>query len=434
MIKTPGGQLVPADSALSKQIVRWIFVLIILALSPASGISKDQFTPVVISPLMPSTMAFPGTDGRQHVVYELVLTNANATLATLQKLEVLDALDPAKVLATYEGKDLLPQLRTTGNTAAETAEIEFNGTRLFLIDLELDSKAIPPRRLLHRVQLLGGSSPSHKPATPEPLSYTAAPIDLRSGLPVIGPPLVGNGWIAANGCCGVTGVHRSSSLPVNGRIYFAQRFAIDWMRLDPSGRLVHDDSSDVRNYTCYGADVLAVADGKVVGMLNTLDDQKPGTLPDPKTINVENVDGNHVVLDLGHGVFAFYAHLQKNSVQVAVGDRVKRGQVLGKLGNTGNTSAPHLHFHLMDGPSVLGSQGLPYEIDSFVLTGQIPITKFDAAPGVEGDWSEGLFPTPSPRKNQYPMDLAVVDFAAHKAPAAQAAARKTPSAAAAKKP
>jgi hypothetical protein len=427
-------QFVAANLPGAKQMGRWALVALALALCAARGISKDQFTPVVISPLMPSTMAFPGTDGRKHVVYELVLTNANATPATLQKIEVFDAPDPSKVLATYEGKDLSLHLRTTGNTAAETAEIEFNGTRIFLIDLELDSKAILPRRLLHRVELLGGSSPAHKPSTPEPLSYTAAPIDLRSGLPVIGPPLAGKGWIAANGCCGVTGVHRSSSLPVNGRIYFAQRFAIDWMRLDPSGRLVHDDSSDVRNYTCYGADVLAVADGKVVGMLDTLDDQKPGTLPDPKTINVENVDGNHVVLDLGHGVFAFYAHLQKKSVQVAVGDRVKRGQVLGKLGNTGNTSAPHLHFHLMDGPSVLGSQGLPYEIDSFVLTGQIPIAKFDAAPGVEGDWSEGMFPTPSPRKSQYPMDLAVVDFTARRAPAAQAAARKTPSAAATQQP
>ena len=123
----------------------------------------------------------------------------------------------------------------------------------------------------------------------------------------------------------------------------------------------------------------------------------------------------------------------KGSVVVAVGNRVKRGQLLGKLGNTGNTSAPHLHFHLMDGPSVLGSQGLPYVIDSFVLAGQIPIGKFEAAPGIEGDWSEGMFPTPSPRKNQYPMDLAVVDFTARPA-AGASSARKAPIPAAKEKP
>ncbi len=406
-----------------------------LALSAGRGISKDQFTPVILSALTPTTRPFPGTDGRQHVVYELLLTNANPTPATLQKIEVLDAANPDRVLATYGGSDLLPHLRLTANMPAASAEIEFNSTRLFLADLDFSMQTVLPRRLLHRLELLGGSTPSHRPDTPAPLSYTGAPIELRNAPITIGPPLLGRNWVAANGCCGVTGVHRSSSLSVNGGIYFAQRFAIDWMQLNKEGQFVHGDSADVRNYTCYGADVIAVADGKVVDTLNNLDDQRPGTLPDPKTINVENVDGNHVVLDLGNGVYAFYAHMIKGSVVVAAGNRVKRGQLLGKLGNSGNTSAPHLHFHLMDGPSVLGSQGLPYEIDSFVLAGQLPIAKFDAAPGIEGDWSEGMFPAPSPRKNQYPMDLAVVDFAARPT-AATGSARKTPSAAAAatKKP
>ena len=152
------------------------------------------------------------------------------------------------------------------------------------------------------------------------------------------------------------------------------------MRLDEQGRLVHGDLSDVHNYTCYGADVLAVADGKVVGMLNDLDDQKPGKLPDPDTMTIDTVDGNHVVLDIGGGYFAFYAHLQKKSVTVRVGDQVKKGAVLGKLGNSGNTSGPHLHFHVMTGPSVLGSDGVPYVIESFNLAGQIDIAAFEAAP------------------------------------------------------
>ncbi|MGH9702148.1 MAG: M23 family metallopeptidase, partial [Candidatus Acidiferrales bacterium] len=349
---------------------------------------------------------------------------ANATPATLQKLEVLDAANPEKVLATFGGSDLLSHLRTTGSSPVEDTEMEFNSTRLFLIDLDFSAQDTLPRRLLHRVELLGGAAPSRKPATPAPLTYTAAPLQILMARIVIGPPLLGKGWVAANGCCGVTGVHRSSGLSVNGGIYFAQRFAIDWMQMDKTGKFVHGDSADVNNYTSYGADVIAVADGKVVSTLNSLDDQKPGTLPDPKTINVENVDGNHVVLDLGTGVYAFYAHLQNGSIKVAVGARVKRGQLLGKLGNTGNTSAPHLHFHLMDGPSVLGSQGLPYVIDSFVLAGQVPVAKFEAAAGVEGDWGEGIFPTLSPRKDQFPLDLAIVDFPARAAAHAAIGARK----------
>jgi murein DD-endopeptidase MepM/ murein hydrolase activator NlpD len=195
---------------------------------------------------------------------------------------------------------------------------------------------------------------------------------------------------------------------------FAQRFAIDWMLLDNAGRLVHGDGSDVHDYAGYGADVLAVADGTVVETLNTLVDQKPGTLPDPKTITLENVDGNHVVLDIGGGVFAFYAHMQTGSVMVKPGDRVKRGQLLGKLGNTGNTSGPHLHFHLMEGSSVLCSNGIPYAIDSLAIGGQVSEADFAAATGVEGDWGKGMFPAPRPRQKQYPLDLNIVDFPASK--------------------
>jgi hypothetical protein len=386
------------------------FVIVVTALSANANSTSDQFTPLVVSALTNNSRPFLGTDGRLHIVYELVLINTSPTPATLKKIEVLGGSNSAKPLATYDGQQLLSLLRTTGRLTVENPTIDFNSTRLFLIDLALDPAIALPGQLQHHVEVLGAPAPAPQPMTPVLLSYTVAPLDISRKLPVIGPPLSGKDWVAGNGCCDPASIHRSSNLSVNGKIYFAQRFAIDWMRLDDAGRFVHGDSSDVHNYTCYGADVIAVADGTVVQTLNNLDDQKPGTLPDPKTITLENVDGNHIVLDLGDGVFAFYAHLQKGSVRVATGERVKRGQVLGKLGNTGNTSAPHLHFHLMEGPSVLGSNGIPYVIDSFSVAGQVPAAEFAAAPGVEGVWNKGLFPGASPRHNQYPLDLEIVEF------------------------
>ena len=391
---------------------RFLVALLLLAFLTAHATDRtDQFTPLVASPLTASATPFPGTDGRLHIVYELVLTNTSPTPASLQKIEVVDAANPATVLASYSGQQLLACLRTTAATPVQSPTIEFNGTRLFLISVTMDGTATPPARLLHHIEVLGAAMPDRTPTTPVALSYSIAPLELSHKLPKIGPPLSGNGWVAVNGCC-EPGVHRASSLSVNGKIYYAQRFAIDWMRLDDAGRLVHGDVTDVNNYSSYGADVLAVADGSVVDELNDLTDQKPPTLPDRKTITLQNVDGNHVVLDLGDGVYAFYAHMQKDSVTVHVGDRVKRGQVLGKLGNTGNTSAPHLHFHLMDGPSVLGSNGIPYVIDSFALAGQVSAEDFAKATGVEGDFGKGLFPTPSPRHDQFPLDLSIVNFPA----------------------
>ena len=126
------------------------------------------------------------------------------------------------------------------------------------------------------------------------------------------------------------------------------------------------------------------------------------------------------MIEIGNALYAFCAHLQKESVLVKKGAHVKRGQVLGKLGNTGNTSAPHLHFHLMGGASVLGSSGVPYEIDGFGLAGEVSTEKFAAAPSIEGDWGEGRTKTVSARKGQFPLDLNIVNFAEPKAAAAAA--------------
>jgi hypothetical protein len=390
---------------------RYCIALFISALLTSyASATTDQFTPVVASGLTAKAHPFEGTDGRLHIVYELTITNTNPTPATPKKLEVVDAANPSRVFASYDEKELLVHLRNTGGGAVENPTIEYNSTRLFLVDLSLDASTVIPARVLHHLDVMGAPSPSRKPTTPVLLNYMVAPMDISQKLPIIGPPLSGKGWVAANGCCGATAIHRSSNLPINGGIFFAQRFAIDWMQIDDAGRFIKGDPSDVHSYTCYGADILAVADGTVVDTLNNLDDQKPGTLPDPKTINVQNVDGNHVVIDLGDGVFAFYAHMQKDSVTVSPGALVKRGQVLGKLGNTGNTSAPHLHFHLMEGPSVLGSNGIPYEMDAFDLAGQVPADAFAAADTIEGDWRKGLFPAPKKCQKQFPLDLNIVDF------------------------
>lgn len=386
---------------------QWLFLAVLFF--AVVSFASDQYTAVVVSPLTPGTQAVLGTDEKMHIVYELVLTNTSPTLATLEKLEVLDGSSPPHVLLTLEGPSLLKILRSTGNSPAANTELDFNSTRLLLLEISLPQHAQVPRQLLHRLTALAAARPGPAAARVSQ-SYTVAPFTVGTTVPVIGPPLQGKGWVAVNGCCAAGGVHRGTGLSVNGAIHFAQRFAIDWMKLDDAGRMVHGDAGDVHNYTNYGAAVLAVADGTVVETLNNLNDQMPGKLPDPNTITLDNIDGNHVVLDLGNGVYAFYAHMQKGSVAVSVGDHVKRGQVLGKLGNSGNTSAPHLHFHLMNGPSPVGSSGLPYVIDSFAYDGQVPNEKFEASTDLTGDWGEGRLGSPNPRRHEFPMDLAIIDF------------------------
>lgn len=130
-------------------------------------------------------------------------------------------------------------------------------------------------------------------------------------------------------------------------------------------------------------------------------------------MTLEEADGNHIVLDLGGGKYALYAHLKPGSVKVREGDTVKRGQVMAQVGNTGNTTAPHLHFHIMDGPSTLGSNGLPYVIDSFEVTGKVPSTEaFDKAEAEGTPLEIIVVDKVGTHENELPLDQRVVNFPA----------------------
>lgn len=373
----------------------------------APAAANDVFTPVVVAPIGAHHVAVTGTDGMAHVVYELELTNTKPATATLQRVDVLDA-GSKRVLASWTSAALLRRLRTLQPAPADAATIPFNQSRLLFVELAFKPGDVPAA-ISHRFQLLAAPNPGPQAAA-APAEFVAAKIDLdRAPLPVLQPPLRGARWVAVNGCCNSGIVHRGSMQGVNGGLYDAQRFAIDWMRLNKRGELIHGDPSSVHSFPDYGAKVYAVADGTVVDVLDDLPDQVPGTLPDPASITLRTVDGNHVILDIGHGLYAFYAHLQKGTVTVQVGDHVKAGTVLGQLGNTGNTSGPHLHFQVMDSPSALGSQGVPYMIDHFDLTGQLDIDRFDRSDVLTGRWGKPLR-QPVPQRDRFPLNLNVVDF------------------------
>src|SRR5208282_3566122 len=109
------------------------------------------------------------------------------------------------------------------------------------------------------------------------------------------------------------------------------------------------------------------------GVVTQVGDGIPQNTPGAKSlavpITLETIGGNHVIMEIGNGLFAFYAHMQPGSLRVKVGDKVRRGQVLGLLGNSGNSSEPHLHFQICNANSELGSEGLPYALPSFELLG-----------------------------------------------------------------
>jgi hypothetical protein len=330
--------------------------------------AHDQNTPVLLSAAS-RPVPFRGADGRVHIDYELQVTNARAVPVKLVSLEILDAAS-GKVLSTASGADVAATFSLLGGAAGDSVGAAQAG--FFWIDVVLEAGQAIPKALSHRVvtsapevKLTAAVKSGGDGLVQTTQTGGTVPVSTRPAV-LIGPPLEGAGWIAFNGCCKEV-PHRRAGIPVNGVLYVSQRFAIDWIKMDANSQQSNGDSNRNENWPTYGQKAIAVLDAKVVSVLDGLPERVPNALPPDTTM--QNVTGNHVILDLGRGYYAFYAHLQPGSLKVRMGDRVKRGQVLALLGNSGNTTAPHLHFHVSDGIGPLSSQGLPYVIDAFTARG-----------------------------------------------------------------
>ena len=195
---------------------------------------------------------------------------------------------------------------------------------------------------------------------------------------VIGPPLRGGPWRCGGGIDNDSQHQHQFTLVLrDGKLRIPERFALDLTKLDERGdHLPSPCPDDITNemFYCHGEEVLAVADGTVAFVVDGIPENVPqadGSIVPAVPITAETGTGNQVALDLGDGQFAFYAHLQPG-VRVKLGERVRRGQVLGLVGNSGNATAPGLHFHIGDRSSLNGCEGLPFVFDAFEVVGHWP--------------------------------------------------------------
>lgn len=375
-------------------------LVLALAVVAVARADEARITPLLLA-VPDAPTPFRGSDGRTHLVYELWITNFSSGSATVEQVEVLG--DGTR-LATLDAAQVASRLQPAGRRDAD-ATIAAGATALLFVHVTLPDGATAPQRLSHVVRAdVAAAPPGQRQMT---LAGGAVAVDHRPPV-VIGPPLRGDRYVAADSCCDATR-HTRAALPVDGRVRLAQRYAVDWERLDAERRIYSGPRGELESYTIFGDDALAVSDAKVVAVIDGLPEQSPGTYP--ANLPLGEADGNSVILDLGDGRFALYAHLQPRSIRVRPGDRVTRGQVLGLVGNSGNSVAPHLHFHVMDGPSPLDANGLPYEIDAFVVRGHTPGTAaFDVAEE-KGTPLEVTPLTPALQATRaLPLDQSVVSF------------------------
>jgi hypothetical protein len=342
------------------------------------------------------------TAGGTVLVYELHITNFTPDLLTLERVVVLDANGLRSSLGDYRGEELKMLIEIPGSRRAMSEKnLLAPGMRAvlyFWICLK-DATEIPTA-MKHQVFFkVAGDSTSKSVGGGLATVLAAQPTTLD-------PPLRGGPWVAVYDPS-ITRGHRRVIFAIDGSARIPGRFAIDWIKESWAGKFARADSTKVANWYGYGEEVLAVKDSVVAA---TRDDvAEPESLVDGKSPpnSLKDASGNYVSLDLGKGVYAFYEHLKPGSITVRAGDHVRSGQVIGLLGYSGDSTGPHLHFHVSDANSPLAAEGIPYVFRGFEVLGSYK--SMDAF--AKGElWTPSLKGTTRQRRLELPEANSVLMF------------------------
>lgn len=347
-----------------RRVTRFTAAQIAAAIAVSSTALGAQLPPFIEMRVPKAPTVATGENG-SFLAYEVHITNFMGQPFTLKKLDAMAASDK-RVLMSFGDSALVRAISRPGaptTVGADRLRIAPGARAVAFLWVPIAAGTTAPAQLVHRVSIEQGTGDSVR--TNE---LDGSPIPVATGAVVIGPPLRGGVWLAANGPAEASG-HRRALIPIAGTPAIAQRFAIDWVKVADDNKTFSGDQLKNESYYAEGVDALAVANGTVVAVKDSIPENVPGINSRAVPITLETVGGNHVIIDIGGGNYAFYAHLKPGSIRVKKGQKVKRGDVVGLVGNTGNSTEPHLHFHISDGNSPLGSEGLPYRFESFEVVG-----------------------------------------------------------------
>lgn len=407
-----------------------LLLFVVLPNARAQSTSTNQTTVVKIRTLQIDAWArprvgqfVPADDDVQHLAYELYVTNWHYTKEL--RFAAVDVEDVAtgKRLARLDSKALEDPftLRITqypGKAGPANRLLPAGRTAIITLDVKLPLGASVPAAVQHRIQF--ESDPNLQliqddgSVSSELVSFSEAmPINRRPPL-VIGPPLRGGPWRCGNGFGHGNSHEWIGATNKKARMYVPQRLGCDFSKVDPDGEVMLQTGPPgiyAARFYGYGADVIAVADGRVVDILDGVPENTPQpnwTFVPPVPLTDRTNPGNLVSLKIGEGQYAHYAHLQPGSLRVKVGDRVRRGQLLAKLGNSGNAAGPHLHFQVSNGPQLNGSDFVPHVYRTYWLSGRAR-----NSPGFiegQGSWQK---PDPAKRRRidfKVPTDWSFMTF------------------------
>lgn len=302
-------------------------------------------------------------NGRPLVYYELQLDNQTEYVVELQKLTIYGQSKKGfKPYRSVNGRELAA-CTNMGNNQQKALSVPAGEICTMYVELEVEQQAALTLRNEIRVSFRN----QHK-VNKRTLVAVTAPVKLVTPV-VLGAPLAEGSWTAVYDPGWVSG-HRRVFYADNQRTYLPGRFAIDFIRVDSAGRYAMHNADSIANWFGYRNRVLAAADGTVVSVQDNV--AQSATVSGHIDPLPGEASGNYISIKIAAGVYAFYEHLAPGSIRVKQGQQIKKGDVIGLLGFTGQSTGPHLHFHIADRNSRLHAEGLPYVFERFTQVGAYP--------------------------------------------------------------
>ncbi|HVA39903.1 MAG TPA: M23 family metallopeptidase [Candidatus Binataceae bacterium] len=301
-------------------------------------------------------------DGKPHLAYELYVANFNQSAVRIDALRLSPRANSADRGGTasqsFSGDDLRHMFSTIAGhmLTPQDPVLKPGAAGVLFVFLDRD----PGAKIFNTLEVEEDGKPdTRQPVAPAPIIvWHTAPIS-------ISPPLRGNNWWTPNGPANDS-IHRRTVIAFGPAVVIPERYAVDWIKLGADGNSFHGDPKDNGNYYAERSEIHAVADGRVVSVLDGVPENVPNSPTMAVTITLANIAGNSVIEDLGGGHYALYAHMIPGTVRVKPGDRVTDGQILGLLGNSGNSTEPHLHFQISGSPEPLAGEGEPFLLSEFI--------------------------------------------------------------------
>jgi murein DD-endopeptidase len=350
-----------------------------------ADVSPRQSAVEAVAPKPPTPVA---ADGKRLLVYELHITNLGTVPLRLKRIDVAGGA-PSHLHVDFTGDALAHMLTLIGGPKEDAPRLDIGRRIVAFIWIAVEPGAVPSS-LRHRLtfDITDATSAQNESVIDDIVVPVAHDIPV-----VLSPPFADGDWLAGSAPSNAS-VHRRSLITLNGRAWISQRFAIDWVCVGANGNTFHDSRERNENFWAFGQPVHAVAGGEVTEAVDIYPDNTPDHLP---PVTIENITGNHVIVRIAPATYILFAHLRHGSVRVKLHQRVKRGEVIAEVGNSGNTTGAHLHLQVMDASSPIAAEGIPFVFDHFTFLGN-------------GSDFEETHHVIEPRRNEMPLEDVVVRF------------------------